>query len=175
MTAWRKLRPSEQPERRTSQPAAAQRPQPPPTEVPPASWTAWYWDGWSWRKQSQVVSTKSDMSKRCTAEFERDAVALALSSEKTVTEVARDLGVSPEGLHGWVKQVKTDRGEGCVRGAGRGGGCCFLAKLPVSASVRIPSLTRRFSLARVPSTFFGSSSGRGLRRRPWPVVARSCG
>lgn len=35
----------------------------------------------------------------------------------------------------------------------------FLAKLPVSASMRIPSLTRRFSLARVPSTFFGSSSG----------------
>ncbi|MEU1212598.1 transposase [Streptomyces sp. NPDC005791] len=52
------------------------------------------------------------MSKRCTAEFERDAVALALSSDKAVTEVARDLGVSPEGLRGWVKQVKTDRGEG---------------------------------------------------------------
>ncbi|MEW1648963.1 transposase [Streptomyces sp. NPDC091219] len=34
---------------------------------------------------------------RYTAEFKRDAVALALSSEKTITEVARDLGVSPEG------------------------------------------------------------------------------
>ena len=52
------------------------------------------------------------MSKRYTAEFKRDAVALALSSEKTVTEVARDLGVSPEGLRGWVKQAKVDRGEG---------------------------------------------------------------
>ena len=52
------------------------------------------------------------MSKRYTAEFKRDAVALALSSEKTITEVARDLGVSPEGLRGWVKQAKVDRGEG---------------------------------------------------------------
>jgi transposase len=60
------------------------------------------------------VSNKSNMSKRYTAEFKRDAVALALSSEKTVTEVARDLGVSPEGLRGWVKQAKVDRGEGPV-------------------------------------------------------------
>lgn len=54
------------------------------------------------------------MSKRYTAEFKRDAVALALSSDKTVTEVARDLGVSPEGLRGWVKQAKVDRGEGAA-------------------------------------------------------------
>ncbi|MCX4538620.1 transposase (plasmid) [Streptomyces sp. NBC_00841] len=58
------------------------------------------------------MSKKSNMSKRYTAEFKRDAVALALSSDKTVTEVARDLGVSPEGLRGWVKQAKVDRGEG---------------------------------------------------------------
>lgn len=58
------------------------------------------------------MSGKSNMSKRYTAEFKRDAVELALSSDKTVTEVARDLGVSPEGLRGWVKQAKTDRGEG---------------------------------------------------------------
>ncbi|MBT2539763.1 transposase [Streptomyces sp. ISL-44] len=58
------------------------------------------------------MSKKSNMSKRYTAEFKRDAVALALSSDKTVTEVARDLGVSPEGLRGWVKQAAVDRGEG---------------------------------------------------------------
>ncbi|MDT9701512.1 transposase [Streptomyces sp. P17] len=58
------------------------------------------------------MSKKSNTSKRYTAEFKRDAVALALSSDKTVTEVARDLGVSPEGLRGWVKQAKIDRGEG---------------------------------------------------------------
>lgn len=60
------------------------------------------------------MSKKSNMSKRYTAEFKRDAVALALSSDKTVTEVARDLGVSPEGLRGWVKQAKVDRGEGAA-------------------------------------------------------------
>ncbi|MFF0191162.1 transposase [Streptomyces sp. NPDC005244] len=35
-----------------------------------------------------------------------------MSSDKAVTEVARDLGVSPEGLRTWVKQAKIDRGEG---------------------------------------------------------------
>ncbi|MFE2993189.1 transposase [Streptomyces sp. NPDC059262] len=58
------------------------------------------------------MSKKSNTSKRYTAEFKRDAVELALSSDKTVTEVARDLGVSPEGLRNWVKQAKIDRGEG---------------------------------------------------------------
>ncbi|MFD9622056.1 transposase [Streptomyces virginiae] len=58
------------------------------------------------------MSRRSDSSKRYTAELKRDAVALALSSQKTVTEVARDPGVSPEGLRGWVKQAKVDRGEG---------------------------------------------------------------
>lgn len=51
-----------------------------------------------------------------------------------------------------------DAGGGCV-------GYYFLAKLPVSASVRIPSLTSRFNLARTPSTFFGSSS--------WPRASQT--
>ncbi|MFB7576470.1 transposase [Streptomyces sp. NPDC056165] len=55
---------------------------------------------------------KSDTSKRYTAKFKRDAVALALSSDKTVTEVSRDLGVSPEGLRGWVKQPRSIRARG---------------------------------------------------------------
>lgn len=41
-----------------------------------------------------------------------DTVELAPTSDKTVTEVARDLEVSPEGLRGWVKQAKTGRGQG---------------------------------------------------------------
>ncbi|MEU0649688.1 transposase [Streptomyces umbrinus] len=50
------------------------------------------------------------MSKRYTVEFKQDAVALALSSEKTVTEVARDLGVSPEGLRrlDWMAATAAD-------------------------------------------------------------------
>ncbi|MEU1692760.1 transposase, partial [Streptomyces hirsutus] len=35
------------------------------------------------------MSKKSNTSRRYTPEFKRDAVALALSSDKTVTEVAR--------------------------------------------------------------------------------------
>ncbi|MFD8263431.1 transposase [Streptomyces griseoluteus] len=58
------------------------------------------------------MSKKSNTSKRYTAEFKRDAVALAYSSGKTVTEVAREIGVSPEGLRNWVNQDKADRGQG---------------------------------------------------------------
>ncbi|WP_053758321.1 transposase [Streptomyces sp. AS58] len=58
------------------------------------------------------MSKKSNTSKRYTAEFKRDAVALVHSSGKTVTEVAREIGVSPEGLRNWVNQDKTNRGQG---------------------------------------------------------------
>ncbi|AWK11589.1 hypothetical protein DDQ41_24730 [Streptomyces spongiicola] len=66
------------------------------------------------------MSKKSNTSKRYTAEFKRDAVALALSSEKTVTEVARDPGVSPEGLRRFLRSAPAGCcGIGCVRrGAG---------------------------------------------------------
>ncbi|MFI8294165.1 transposase [Streptomyces sp. NPDC085614] len=52
----------------------------------------------------------SKKSKRYTAEFKRDAVALVHSSSETVTEAAREIGVGPEGLRNWVNQDKTDRG-----------------------------------------------------------------
>ncbi|MGW7696388.1 transposase [Streptomyces asiaticus] len=54
----------------------------------------------------------SQYSKRYSEEFKREAIALARSSDKTITEVARDLGVSPESLRGWVKRDRIDRGEG---------------------------------------------------------------
>ncbi|GLW58512.1 transposase [Kitasatospora phosalacinea] len=50
--------------------------------------------------------------KRYSQAFKRDAVTLARSSGKTVTEMARDLGMSPEGLRSWVKQDRADRGKG---------------------------------------------------------------
>lgn len=59
-----------------------------------------------------MSNSNSNRSKRYTEEFKRDAVELALASDKTVTEVARDLGVSPEGLRGWVNKAKADRGQG---------------------------------------------------------------
>ncbi|MET8183790.1 transposase [Streptomyces sp. NPDC005336] len=55
----------------------------------------------------------SQYSKRYSEEFKRDAIALARSSDKTITEVARDLGVSAESLCGWVvKRDRIDRGGG---------------------------------------------------------------
>ncbi|MFE5302329.1 transposase [Streptomyces sp. NPDC056632] len=45
-------------------------------------------------------------------EFKRDAIALVDSTGKTVTAVARDLGISSESLRGWYRQARTDRGEG---------------------------------------------------------------
>ncbi|WP_331729863.1 transposase (plasmid) [Kitasatospora sp. NBC_00070] len=48
------------------------------------------------------------MSKRYTAEFKRDAIALVRSSpHRNVTEIARELGVSPEGLRGWAQSITT--------------------------------------------------------------------
>ncbi|MBR7828231.1 transposase [Actinospica sp. MGRD01-02] len=44
-----------------------------------------------------------------TAEFKRDPVALVNASPgRTANEIARELGVSPEGLRGWVKQARMD-------------------------------------------------------------------
>jgi transposase len=61
---------------------------------------------------------------RYTAEFKRDAVALVNASPgRTVSEIARELGVSPEGLRGWVKQARTDAtgggGDGALTSAER--------------------------------------------------------
>lgn len=54
----------------------------------------------------------SKYTKRYTAEFKRDAIALVDSTGRTVTEVARELGVSSESLRNWYRQAKADRGEG---------------------------------------------------------------
>ncbi|GAB3169435.1 transposase [Streptomyces incanus] len=58
------------------------------------------------------MGRKSNRSRRYTEEFERDAVALVRSSGKTVTEVAREIGGSAEGLRNRVKQDTIDRGQG---------------------------------------------------------------
>ncbi|MFH9016534.1 transposase [Streptomyces sp. NPDC017943] len=54
----------------------------------------------------------SKYTKRYTAEFKQDAIALVDSTGRTETEVARELGVSPESLRGWYRRAKADRGEG---------------------------------------------------------------
>ncbi|MGY5036199.1 transposase [Streptomyces sp. 900116325] len=58
------------------------------------------------------MGSRSNRCRRYTEEFKRDAVALVRSSGKTVTEVARDVGVSAEGVRNWVKQDAIERGQG---------------------------------------------------------------
>ena len=54
----------------------------------------------------------SKYTKRYTEEFKRDAIALVDSSGKTVTAIARELGISSESLRGWYRKAKADQGEG---------------------------------------------------------------
>ncbi|MFH9296736.1 transposase [Streptomyces sp. NPDC017520] len=53
----------------------------------------------------------SKYTKRYTGEIKRDAIALVDSSGKTVTAVARELGISPEFLRGWYCRAKAARGK----------------------------------------------------------------
>ncbi len=41
-----------------------------------------------------------------TSDFKESAVQLALKGDKTVTAVARDLGINPSTLHTWVAKYK---------------------------------------------------------------------
>ncbi|MFD3536873.1 transposase [Streptomyces sp. NPDC058664] len=45
-------------------------------------------------------------------EHKQDSIAFVRSSGRALTEVARELGVSPEGLRNWVRREQADRGEG---------------------------------------------------------------
>ncbi|MBT2530481.1 transposase [Streptomyces sp. ISL-99] len=63
----------------------------------------------------------SKYTKRYSDEYKRDAIELVRSSGRTVTEVARELGISSESLRGWVKKARTtqETEPGAVR-AGQG-------------------------------------------------------
>jgi transposase len=43
-------------------------------------------------------------------EFRHEAVQLARTSEKSIAQVARDLGVSSQTLYSWIKQADVDAG-----------------------------------------------------------------
>ncbi|WP_371099068.1 transposase [Streptomyces sanglieri] len=57
----------------------------------------------------EVAPGGSKYSKRYTAEFRRDAIALVDSTGRTVTAVSRELGIGSESLRGWYRQAKADR------------------------------------------------------------------
>ena len=47
--------------------------------------------------------------KRYTPEFKAEAVRLMRTSEKAVSEIAEDLGVSEQTLYRWAKQIRIDQ------------------------------------------------------------------
>src|ERR1700735_4644331 len=44
-------------------------------------------------------------------EFRRDAAALVIDQQRTIADVARELGVVEQTLGNWVRQERIDRGE----------------------------------------------------------------
>ncbi|MFF2065129.1 transposase [Streptomyces sp. NPDC058200] len=63
----------------------------------------------------------SKYTNRYSDEYKRDAIELVRSSGRTVTEVARELGVSSESLRGWVKKARAAQDAGGGPGAARAG------------------------------------------------------
>lgn len=57
--------------------------------------------------------------RRYAKEFKLEAVQLARESEKTVAEVARDLGVLPSLLHRWIQQLEVRDAEEAFPGNGK--------------------------------------------------------
>ena len=53
----------------------------------------------------------SNFQKPYPPEFRREAVELYRRSDRSLREVAEDLGVSTESLRSWVKQAQVDAGE----------------------------------------------------------------
>src|SRR3990172_3117839 len=53
---------------------------------------------------------ESRMATRYPAEFRRRAVELARRREKSIVQLAADLGVSDASLHAWLKQADIDEG-----------------------------------------------------------------
>ncbi|MER6564582.1 transposase [Streptomyces sp. NPDC001027] len=61
----------------------------------------------------------SKYTNRYSDEYKRDAIELVRSSGRTVTAVARELGISSESLRGWVKKARAAREGGAEPGAER--------------------------------------------------------
>ena len=59
-------------------------------------------------QQGQQVRRKR---RRFSEEFKRDAVEIVRTSDKSIAEVARELGIYDSSLGNWVRQDQIDRGE----------------------------------------------------------------
>jgi transposase len=64
------------------------------------------------------MDNMDNKKRQFTQEFKKEAVEYSLSSEKSVEEVARDLGISPHNLTRWRKEYRK-RGELAFPGHGK--------------------------------------------------------
>lgn len=98
----------------------------------------------------------SKYTKRYSEEFKRDAVALVASSGRTATEAARELGVSPESLRGWVKKAN---------GVGQATAESFFAVLKeeIGTRIRDDRASARADIFTFIETYYNR---RRLRRHP---------
>jgi transposase len=64
------------------------------------------------------MDNMDNKKRQFTQEFKKEAVEYSLSSEKSVEEVARDLGISPHNLTRWRKEYHK-RGELAFPGHGK--------------------------------------------------------
>ena len=62
----------------------------------------------------------SKQMKKYSIEFKQQAVNLAQQDDMTISQAARDLGISPAGLHRWVHQAKQNDALGRSAFTGRG-------------------------------------------------------
>jgi transposase-like protein len=58
------------------------------------------------------VSTRGTKRRRFTPEFKADAVKLAQRGDRSIRQIAKDLGLSFAALARWVKQAEVDAGKG---------------------------------------------------------------
>jgi transposase-like protein len=59
--------------------------------------------------------SQTPMRRKYSKEFKQDAVHLALKGEQPVTEIASDLGISPDLLYHWKHEHQKHRKEFAVR------------------------------------------------------------
>ena len=64
------------------------------------------WKGVRWRNNKVQRSRR-----KFSDEFKRDAVEIVRSSDKSIAEIARELGIYDSSLGNWVKQDRINRGE----------------------------------------------------------------
>jgi len=78
------------------------------------------------RKGVSLVGRPSKYSDQ----FRADSVALVVTTQISIAQAGRDLGVNPETLRNWVKQAKIDRGEGGSCGGVELGGAGGVRQAP---------------------------------------------